>query len=203
MKFFYFDLGKVLIDFDVDQMLRQAAAVAGVSVERVRAAVFGQGLMRRYETGLVTPSEFYEAFCDAIGSRPDFHALAQATSEIFELNLPVLPIVSQLRRAGCATGILSNTCELHWQHCASRYRIVAEGFQVYVLSYRVKAIKPDGAIFRTAAQLAGCRPEEIFFVDDIAENVAGARAAGFDAVQFTSAKALADDLRRRGARFNY
>ena len=202
-KFLYFDLGRVLVNFDVDQMLRQVGAVAGVGPEDVRAALFDGGLMRQYETGRLASRDFYEAFCAALGSRPDYDALAAATADIFELNLPVLPLAAQLRQAGYPMGILSNTSEIHWEHCFSRYRIVADAFAVHALSYRLGAMKPDAAIFRAAAKLAGCRPEEIFFVDDLAEHVAGARAVGFDAVQFTSAEALSADLRQRGIRFNY
>ena len=115
----------------------------------------------------------------------------------------MLPIVAQLRQAGYPLGILSNTCEIHWEYCRRQYRILSEGFAVHALSYKIGAVKPDAAIFQAAAKLAGHRPEEIFFVDDIAGHVAGARAAGFDAVQFTSAEALANDLRQRGIRFNY
>ena len=202
-KFLFFDLGRVLVNFDVDQMLRQVGAVAGVSPEDVRAAIFDGGLLRQYETGRLTSRDFYEAFCAAVGSRPDYEAMAEATADIFELNLPVLPLVAQLRQTGYPMGILSNTCEIHWEHCLNRYRIVADAFAVHALSYRLGAMKPDAAIFHAAAKLAGCRAEEIFFVDDLAEHVAGARAVGFDAVQFTSAEALAADLRQRGIRFNY
>jgi putative hydrolase of the HAD superfamily len=202
-RFLYFDLGKVLVNFDVDHMLRQIGAAARIPAEQARAALFGNGLMSQYESGRIATSDFYRAFCAQIGCRPDYTALASAASDIFTLNLPVLPLAAQLRQAGYPLGILSNTCELHWQHCADRFRIVAEGFAIHALSYRIQAAKPDAAIFRAAADLAGCRPEEIFFVDDFAENVGGARAVGFDAVQFTSAEALAHELRQRGLHFNY
>jgi HAD superfamily hydrolase (TIGR01509 family) len=71
------------------------------------------------------------------------------------------------------------------------------------LSYRLRACKPDAAIFRAAAEMAGCRPAEIFYTDDMPGHIAGARAVGFDAVQFTSARELAAELRERGVRFNY
>ena len=202
-KFLYFDLGKVLVDFSVDRMLRQIGAVAGITAETARATLFGGGIMRQHEAGQLSSREFYEAFCAASNSRPDYDALAAAAAEIFTLNLPMLPVAAQLRQAGYAMGILSNTCETHWQYCWSHYRIVAEGFSVYALSYRIGALKPDAAIFRAAADLAGVRPEEIFFVDDLAEHVAGARAVGFDAVQFTTAAVLSAELRQRGIRFNY
>lgn len=201
--FLYFDLGKVLIDFSVDRMLSQMAAVAGVPAERVRQIVFGNGLMQRHEAGRLSSREFYEAFCAAVGSRPDYDRLRAAAAAIFEINLPVLPIVAQLQQTGCRLGILSNTCETHWSYCYDHFRIVADGFEVYALSYEIGAAKPDAAIFDAAAKLANCDPKEIFFVDDVAGHVAGAQAAGFDAVQFTGAAALATALRQRGVRFNY
>ena len=202
-KFLYFDLGKVLVDFSVDQMLGQIGAVAGITAEEVRAAIFGDGLMRQYESGRLSERQFYEAFCAATGRRPDYDALATAASDIFTLNLPMLPLAAQLRQAGYPMGILSNTCATHWDYCFRRYRMVAEGFAVHALSFRIGTVKPEAAIFHAAAELAGVRPEEIFFVDDMAEHVAGARAVGFDAVQFTTAAALAGELRQRGIRFNY
>jgi len=45
--------------------------------------------------------------------------------------------------------------------------------------------------------MAGVAAGEIFFTDDRAENVAGAIAAGFDAVLFTSVEALESELRSR------
>jgi FMN phosphatase YigB (HAD superfamily) len=202
-KFLYFDLGKVLVDFSYDQMLAQVGAVAGIEAEAARAAIFDADLLRYFEVGRLSTAEFYEGFCAATGSRPGFAALAAAASEIFSLNLPVLPIVGQLQQAGYRMGILSNTCALHWDYCSAQYRIVSEAFAVHSLSFRIGAVKPEAGMFHAAAELAGVRPEEIFYVDDMPQHVAGARALGFDAVQFTTAPALAAELRRRGLRWNY
>ena len=46
-------------------------------------------------------------------------------------------------------------------------------------------------------------PQEIFFIDDMDENVEAARRFGFDAVQYQSPRQVEEDLRRRGVRFNY
>jgi glucose-1-phosphatase len=160
-------------------------------------------LLRAHECGSLSSREFYDAFCKLTGTRPDFDRLAAAVAEIFTLNLPMLPLVAQLREAGYAMGILSNTCDLHWTYCHKHYRIVAEAFDHYALSYEIGALKPEAAIYHAAAEMVGYKPEEIFFVDDIAGHVAGAKTFGFDAVQFTGADNLAVELRRRGIRFNY
>ena len=106
----------------------------------------------------------------------------------------MVPLVSQFRAAGHRMGILSNTCRSHWEYCARRYRILTTLFDVAALSFEIHAVKPERAIFLAAAELAGCDPEEIFFVDDTPGHVDGARAAGYDAVAFLSPPQLAAEF---------
>ncbi len=203
-KFIYFDLGNVLLHFDHELACRQMAAVAGISPQQVRSVVFDSDLLDRYESGRVDDRGFYDAFCRATGTVPDFERLLLAGSEIFQLNVSLLPVVAQLDAAGHRLGLLSNTCPAHWAYCTGgRYGILNSAFGVIALSYRIGARKPSPQIFLAAAEMAGVAPAEIFFVDDIAGHVAGARAVGFDAVQYTSTAALAAALRERGVRFNY
>lgn len=202
-KFIYFDLGKVLVHFDLDRMCRQMGAAANLSPQLVFQTLFDSGLHDRYEIGQVDPREFYEAFCEAASCRPDYEALQLAGSDIFELNASIIPLVAQLRAAGFRLGVLSNTCHSHWEYCLRRFRILRDLFSVHALSYRIRAMKPDPAIFLAAAELAGVAPQDIFYTDDIAGHIAGAKAVGFDAVQYTSTPELVAELRRRGLHFNY
>ncbi len=203
LKFFYFDLGGVLVHFSVEQMCRQMGELAGIEPAAVASAIYETGLQGRYERGEITGPEFHEAFCRATGTQTDYAGLTHAGSAIFEFNTSILPVLSQLRAAGHRLGILSNTCPGHWEYCLARFPVLAEDFQVYALSYRIGTVKPDAEIYREAARLAGVRPEEIFFTDDLEANVRGALAVGFDAVLYTSTRQLTEDLRARGIRFNY
>lgn len=202
-RFLYFDLGNVLVTFDVGVMCRQMAEVAGTTPQQVMEAVLDGGLQHRYELGRITTRQFYEGFCRATGTAPDFDALVQAASDIFHLRPSLVPIVAHLHHAGYRLGVLSNTCEAHWEHCRRRFAILDALFEVHALSYRIGAAKPDAAIFHAAAELAGVEPAEIFFTDDLPGHVAGARSAGLDAVQFTSVPELVEELRKRSLRFNY
>ena len=202
-RFVYFDLGMVMVTFSVQRMCQQMGEVSGLEPARVGEILFQQPFQLDYEKGLITTRQYYEEFCRLSGTRPDYDALLWAVIDIFELNFPMLPVVTQLRQAGYRLGVLSNTCEVHWLHCYRRFRFLREAFEVYALSYQLHAVKPDAAIFAAAAGLAGVAPEEMFFVDDIAKHVAGAKAVGVDAVQFTSAADLVSELRKRGVKFNY
>ena len=114
----------------------------------------------------------------------------------------MIPVVTQFVSAKQPIGILSNTCQPHWDYVCNQYALFPDLFDVTVLSYEVKAAKPDRAIYETAAEMAGYAPQDIFFVDDRLENVEGAKAAGLEAVQFTSANQFIADLRKYDFRMN-
>lgn len=200
-KFIYFDLGNVLLNFSHPRMCRQMAEVAGLSEEAVFQALFGSELELDYERGRVTTPEFYEQFCAATGTRPDFDRLTHAACDIFTAHVGTKRVLSQLLAAGYRLGLLSNTNEMHYNYFArGRFALIPTAFEQLVLSFEVGAIKPEPQIFQAAIEKAGVLPEEIFFTDDIAGHVEGARAAGIDAVQFTTPAALLDALLERGVR---
>jgi glucose-1-phosphatase len=203
-KFIYFDLGNVLLFFDHAQSCRQMADVAGLAETQVRTAIFDSGVQWQYEAGQLRSRQFYEEFCQRTNSRPDYDALAYAAGAIFRVNPSITPVVAQLCGAGYRMGLLSNTCEMHWDYFASgRYSMIQEMFELYTLSFRVGAMKPDAKIYAAAAEAAGVRPEEIFFMDDTPGHVAAARDFGFDAVVYTDTPTLVRDMRERGIRFNF
>ena len=57
------------------------------------------------------------------------------------------------------------------------------------------AIKPSAEIFQAVMEIAGCAPEECFFVDDLEINVAGTMKFGINAVQFFSEQQFEQELK--------
>lgn len=203
IQFFYFDLGNVLLTFDHGLACKQIGDLCELPQSRVREVVFESELQEQYESGEISSEEFFETFCNRMQVRPDFKRFCEAASAIFELNFPVVPIVTQLRSCGNRLGILSNTCPSHWDYVLNRpYTLLSKAFEHSILSYEVRCLKPQRGIYDLAIEKAECDPAEIFFVDDRPENVAGAVEAGIDAVVFTSAEQLIADLAARDAKFN-
>jgi putative hydrolase of the HAD superfamily len=198
-EFVYLDMGNVIVCFDRDRGLRQMAAVCGADLEQVRAAGLDAGMHARLERGEIGWPDYHAWFSRQTGTRSDPARLARAASDIFTLNVAMLPVIAGLERAGCRVGILSNTCVPHWEFLRScRYAVLPGNFSRIVLSHEVGAVKPEPGIYATAAKLAGVDAERIFFTDDIPAHVDAARAAGWQAEVFTSAAALIDALDRRG-----
>ncbi len=201
-QFIYFDMGNVLLHFSHERQAEQIARVCGRSAAEIYRLLYQDGLHWQAERGEAPPDVFYERFCEATGTRPDRAAFEAASNDIFWLNASIVPLVSQLHGAGYRLGVLSNTSEAHWEFCRRKYRLM-EVFDVYALSFAIRAMKPGAKIYAESARLAGASPGEIFFTDDRADNVAGAKQAGWDAVVFESAEQLNAALRHRGVITNY
>jgi putative hydrolase of the HAD superfamily len=82
--------------------------------------------------------------------------------------------------------VLSNTNRAHVAHFAPRHRALLAPMKRVICSCDIGSRKPEPAAFEKAARIVGCAPGRIGFFDDNAGNVAGARAAGFQAFRATS-----------------
>jgi len=84
----------------------------------------------------------------------------------------------------------------------NEYRLEVFGlrgcFDVLLSSCYLGLRKPDAAIYQRAIDVVGGRLERILFIDDRAENVAGAEAAGIKAIRYAGEAALRDELTRLG-----
>jgi FMN phosphatase YigB (HAD superfamily) len=99
-------------------------------------------------------------------------------------------------------GVLSNTCDAHWQFVFSQHWVLQTFFDPLVLSYEEKSMKPDSKIYEAAIKRAGVEPGHIFFTDDRQENIDAAIKAGIDAVLFETVPQLVFDLQSRGVMIN-
>ncbi len=203
--FIYFDLGNVLCFFSRPQEMRQVSEVSGVPEEKVKDVLIGShAILWAYERGELTDEQFHAEFSRLTGSHPDMAAFLQADADIFTLNAELLPLVIHLEDSEIPLGVLSNICASHWRIVTDgRFGILPQAFKQLALSYQIGAQKPNEKIYRRAAELAGVPPEQILFIDDVADNVAGAQRCGFDAIQYTSPDALEQELRHRGIHCNY
>ena len=193
-KFFYFDLGCVLLEFDHETAVEQLARLGSLSTDRVREIVFASPLQQRYERGQIDTATFCQIFREQSGLSLKDAAICEAASDIFSPNRPVVHLLEQMHRADCQMGLLSNTCEAHWNWILGQGNVFLEHLVPKILSFQIGASKPEPLIYERAIQEVALPAEQIFFVDDLPENVAGAKACGIDAVLYTTAGDLREAL---------
>lgn len=108
---------------------------------------------------------------------------------------------------GLVDRLIANNVPLHaitnwsaetWPTGVRTHPRLGEIFGVTVVSGEEKLLKPDPKIFALLCERADVAPKDCVFIDDSPKNVAGAKAAGWDAIHFTDAKALETALADRG-----
>jgi putative hydrolase of the HAD superfamily len=195
------DLGRVVLWFDNNIFLRKLAERAGKPFADVKAVIHGDlELLRRFDAGAVTPCAFFERVTGLVGADISYEAFFEMYNDIFSLNAPAIDVLARIKAAGTKTLLLSNTDPERFGFVRTRFPEILF-FDDYVLSYELKLLKPDPAIYLAAARLAGTSPQECVFIDDMEENVKGAIATGLAGILYTPTTDLAAELRKLGLAF--
>jgi epoxide hydrolase-like predicted phosphatase len=157
----------------------------GLEREAVRKLFRGDrqalALLRGLETGEVSEEEFEPRFGELLGL--DSHD--RLIDRMFAGLRPDEEMVGAVRRAraaGVPTGLISNSWGLGIYE-----RAPMDIFDATVISGDVGLHKPQPEIYLLAAERLGIEPGQCVFVDDLAENVAGAEAVGMTAVRHRDA----------------
>jgi len=193
-----FDLGKVLIHFDFARGYQALEKCCPYATPEIRKRIGRTGLVPQFETGLIEPHDFVAQLSAALDLQLDYDGFCVIWSSIFLDPLVPESLVESLAQRYRLV-LLSNTNVIHYEMVRERYPVLRH-FHETVLSYEVKAMKPDPKIFLEAVRRAGCRAEECFYTDDIPAFTEAARASGIDAVTFESAAQLERELELRGIR---
>jgi FMN phosphatase YigB (HAD superfamily) len=192
-----FDLGKVLVYFDFKRAYRALENLCPYPAVEIPKRLATTDLVERFETGLLEPRDFVEQFSRILDLRVDYDHFCRIWSSIFTETLVPESLLEGLA-ARYRLLLLSNTNALHFEMLRQNYGHMLRHFHSLILSYEIRASKPQPEIFQAAVERAGCRSEECFYTDDIFAYVEAARRMGMDAVQFESGKQLERDLRQRG-----
>jgi len=192
----FFDAGRVLVDLDYGKLTDYFKVRLELEPEQVSEVFAGEGLAHSYELGLLTDDEFCARIRSRLGVDIPRQELVDAWNSVIEN--PIVPetILAALSEWG-ALWVVSNTNHLHFTYILRQYPYL-KYFRGYVLSYQSGVAKPNPEIFKLALAKAGAKADESMFIDDQSANVEAARTLGIDAIQFSSLKQLAEDLRSRG-----
>jgi len=191
-----FDLGRVLVHFDFKRGYRALEGLCPHEAAAIPKLLAGTGLVEQFETGLVEPRDFVAEISRVLDLNVDYKRFCEIWSSIFTDTLLPESMLEGLK-ARYRLLLLSNTNAIHFAMIRRNYPLLRH-FDDLILSYEVKAMKPQPAIYRAAIERARCEPGECFYTDDIAEYVAGAQAMGIDAVQFEGAERLTEEMKMRG-----
>lgn len=202
VKTLFIDIGQVLVTLDYPAALRKVAEHTRLSPAEIDSRLRAHADIPRYECGRITSEEFYLSTCRLLEIQSaDLSTFETAWHAIFASDPApdacISPDLFSRLKSRFQVVALSNTNQMHFEYLYGASPIIRE-FDDYVLSYRVGAMKPQAEIYQAALAQTGRQPEETFFVDDLAVNIAAAAALGIRGVRFEGEEALQRDLCRLG-----
>jgi len=193
----FFDFGNVVAFFDYLILFGRFGGRIGLSAEEFRDRMAARGfasLLADFERGVLTPEQFTAAFCERGEIEVSFDRFVADWSDIFRPNESVCALIAALKAAGHPIFLGSNTNVLHTKHYRRQFAATLDLMDGFVFSYEVGHNKPAPEFFQACSRMACAPPESCIFIDDLPENVAGARAAGLRGIVYRDTESLIGDL---------
>jgi putative hydrolase of the HAD superfamily len=193
-----FDVGGVLLTNGWDQRER-AAVISHFQLDLAAFEALHVDYYDAWERASISLAEYLNAtifYEPRSFSRDEFFASMLTQSKPQPDG--ALGILKELAASNqCLLGALNNeareTNEYRFDHFGLR-----ELFKVALSSCYLGLRKPEPAIYQRALDILGRPAERILFIDDRAENVTGAVAAGIKAIRFEGAESLRRELASLG-----
>ena len=176
-----FDLGKVLVDFDYTISAARFARRSRFTPPQVRQLLDHSPLLYRFETGVLSETEFFGEVCAACGFSGSLSEFCEIFADIFSEIKPMTAMQAALRSNKVPTYIFSNTNGIAVRHIRKKFPFFAH-FDGYIFSYEVGEMKPDAKIYEALEKLVRRRGADIVYLDDRTENVAGGAARGWQTI---------------------
>lgn len=191
------DIGKVLVEFDWESYIEKL----GYSKEMNTAlgeCIFKSYLWKERDRGDKTEEEYIELF---INQRPDLEKEIRKAFEnitdIVEEYAYSKNFVISLKEQVDKVYLLSNYSKRSFESDSKRF-----SFLPYVdggvISYEVEVVKPEKEIYHKLIEKYNIQPENAVFLDDVEENLEGARAFGIKTIHVTSYEDAINGLEKLG-----
>jgi putative hydrolase of the HAD superfamily len=185
-----FDLDGVLCNYDRAAHIAHIAHLVGKDPAEVYDAIWASGFDADADAGTVSAAEYLRGFGPRIGRALTPDQWLEGRRAATTAACDVLDVVAEVRRAA-RVAVLSNNTTLVTEHIDAFLPALRPLFGGAIhVSAEFGAVKPSSAVYLRCVATLAASPARTLFVDDLEENVVGARAAGLRAWRHTSAMSL-------------
>ena len=193
-----FDLGRVVLDIDFSRAMACWARHGGCDVADITARFSGGEAIRQYESGKIDDATYFAHLSNMLGVDITHEQLLEGWNAIFVGEMPgIAPLLARAARR-LPLYALSNTNPPHIAHFSRVHADVLGHFRELYLSSSIGLLKPDRAAYDHVVKAIGAPASRVVFFDDLADNIAGARAYGLTAVHVKSSEDVARALTALG-----
>ncbi|EFK96762.1 Haloacid dehalogenase [sediment metagenome] len=194
-----FDLGNVLVNYDVYKAARRFSKAFKISQFAIWKHFFLSPFEQAYTRGEISTMEFFRAACRAFKKPLSYKLFKYYWNDIFWENPGMDKLLRKIKKH-YPLFLISNTNAMHYTHLKREFKILRH-FKRKFPSHEVGARKPELRIYRRVLRKIGYKPQETVFIDDMKSFIKGAQKVGMNTIRFKNLDRLTRDLRKLGIKF--
>ena len=187
-----FDLGNVLVSIHPGAFTRHLGIDPATAYRKYQKRILS--IVRKYEGGGGTTEAYLEEMSRLFDGRYEPALIGEAMLKVVGAPIEGMEELVAVIASRYETGLVSNTNELHFNYCLKTLSTLRH-FSRFYLSYQLSSLKPSEAYYNAVLSDLQISPSSVVFVDDMEENVVGARKSGMNALQFVSRAQLEEEFR--------
>jgi len=193
-----FDLGRVVLDIDFQKAIACWAGHAGCGTGDILKRFVRADAYRDHEIGKLSDAAYFDSLRETLGIDISDAQFLEGWNAIFAGEMPdIAPLLARAAKR-LPLYAFSNTNNAHVEYFSVVHADLLGHFREMFLSSSIGMRKPDAAAYDHVVQAIGVPAQRIVFFDDLAENIAGARARGLNAVHVRSSNDVAGALEALG-----
>jgi HAD superfamily hydrolase (TIGR01509 family) len=193
-----FDLGRVVIDFDLNRAFAHWAIHAGCLPEELTRRFTVDDAYRRHERGEIEDTVFFSELRNSLRIDISDEQFLTGWNAIFIEEMPEIEMLLQRAAQRAPLYAFSNTNPSHIAYLTSRFATILSNFQQLFLSSSIGMRKPEAAAFDHVIKSIGVPAHRIVFFDDLVGNIEGARSRGITAVHVRTTADIFDTFAALG-----
>jgi putative hydrolase of the HAD superfamily len=181
-----FDYGGVLVQHQTTEDQRRLAEIARIPTGTFTELYWAS--RAAYDKGALSAAEYWLDLAREAGTPPPDAASIERLTEVdtaswMHFDSVMWEWLKDLRANGKRLAVLSNMPR-DLGHALRSRTTRLDAFDQVTLSYEVRSVKPESAIYEHCLEGLNTLPERTLFLDDRIENVQGAEFLGIAATQF-------------------
>lgn len=182
-----FDYGGVLVHHQTDGDHARMARIAGMAQELFSERYWAE--REDYDQGLISNVDYWTAVASngtGLLTEKQIEDLTDYdTTSWMHYDQPMWDWIKALKAGGKRVAMLSNM-PFDLGQALRTQSDKLDVFDHVTLSYQLRSVKPEPAIYEECLEGLGTEPRRTLFLDDRIQNVQGAELLGIRAIQFTS-----------------
>lgn len=182
-----FDMGKVLVDYDPEKTGRRFVPEDEKLRREISTVVFDSQEWVLLDMGVISEEQALARMQARLDTPKKRELAALFLAHWHEYNMHTREgmeqVVREMKNRGFGIYLCSNA-SLRLLECWRTYLPAPECFDGVLFSAQVRCIKPQKEMYAHFFERFGLKPEECFFIDDLAMNIEGGRACGMDGYCF-------------------